>query len=150
MAWEVYTRDRITPGDPHVTITKMGRLALNKAATAKLQKQKVEHVLLLWDKDSAKVGVQPSKKVPGSYFVTYGDNGNGAGFSCVTFLNYIKYDWSETHNFPANWDAAEGMFVFDIPNEHLGFEGKVRRSDRTKSEPELFDGQEKEASEETS
>jgi hypothetical protein len=118
----------------------MGRLALNKSAAAMLEKSAAELVLLLWDADHRKVGIRvtTNKKDQRAYRVAYGAHGNGAGFSCVTFLNHIHYDWSKTRTFPMEWNEAEGTFVFAIPTEHLTGKplaqqvplGQLRRSDR--------------------
>src|ERR1035437_3872733 len=124
----------------------MGRLALNKMATAKLKENNVEFVQLLWDKESSKVGIRPCERVKGSYNVTYGDNGNGAGFSCVTFLNFLTYDWTETRNFPLEWEDDHTMYVFHIPEEHIGKpvpvghmtrNGSLQRKSRIKTQEEL-------------
>ena len=141
MAWEVYTRQVIRTGEPAITITKMGRIALNKLASEILDKDKATHVLVLWDKESFKCGIKiANSKDIGAYNLTPGFNGNGAGFSAVTFLNYVKYDWTTTRSFTAEWDAAEKMLVFSIPKEHFGETGdrkqpigQVRRPDRVKS-----------------
>src|ERR1035441_6053073 len=79
-----------------------------------------------------------------AYRISYGAKGNGGGFSSVTFLNYIHYDWSKTRSFPMDWNESEGTFVFSIPAEHLTGKpeaqqlqqlrlGSLRRSDRAKN-----------------
>ncbi len=52
--------------------------------------------------------------------LAYGTNGNGAAFSCIPFLMYIKYDWRSTRNFGVDWNEESGMYVFTIGGEHLG------------------------------
>ena len=140
MAWEVYTRQVIRTGEPAITITKMGRIAINKLASEILEKDKATHVLVLWDKENFKCGIKiANSKDIGAYTLTPGFNGNGAGFSAVTFLNYIKYDRTTTRSFTAEWDESGKIFVFSIPKEHFGGTGdrrqplgKLKRSDRTK------------------
>jgi hypothetical protein len=127
MAWEVYARQVIRTGEPAITITKMGRIALNKLASEILDTVHATHVLLLWDKDAQKCGIKVSNsKEAGAYTLTAGLNGNGTGFSAVTFLNYIRYDWTETRSFNAEWDKVEKLLVFSIPKEHFGTNGDRR------------------------
>ena len=65
MAFVVFNRKVQNGGSPAVTFTTNGRLAFNKAATAKFEKHDVEYVLLLWDAEGKRIGVQPiPKKLP--------------------------------------------------------------------------------------
>ncbi len=120
MAWEIFTRKVRKSASPSITFNKLGRLSLNKAATATLEKEAVEFVLLLWDAAKRQVGVRPiTKKDQRSYRLAYGKKGNGAGFSAKTFMDHIGYDYSETRSFPTKWDEGESMFIAEIPAEHL-------------------------------
>jgi hypothetical protein len=120
MSFEIFTRKVNRSGTPAVTLTTMGRMALNKAASATFEKNATEYVLLMWDKDARKVAIRPiTKKDPRAYRLSYAGKGNGAGYSCVTFLNHINYDFSKTRNFPVEWNNEEDMFVFGIPKEFL-------------------------------
>ena len=140
MAWELYARQVIRTGEPAVTITKMGRIALNKLASELMEKQQAAHIVILWDREKFRCGIKvANSKDVGAYNLTPGSLGNGAGFSAVTFLNYIKYDWTSTRSFTADWDDAEKILAFSIPKEHFGASGdrkqplgRVKRSDRVK------------------
>jgi hypothetical protein len=132
VALVVYKRQIIRTGEPAVTIGKMGRIGLNMLATGMLESHKATHVVLLFDKETGQCAVKmATSKDEGAYTLTYNDKSNGSGFSAVTFLNFIGYDWRETRAFNAEWDEEEKMFLFTIPMEHLGA-GKLRRSDRLK------------------
>ena len=142
MGFEVFDRKTTRRVEPTVTLTILGRIALNTGAATILQKVAAEYVLLLWDAETKRVAVKVvGKKEPRSYVLHYGKNGNGAGFSALTFLNHIKYDFSESRPFPLQWDEGGNMFVFSIPNEHLtgspknqkGELGKLRRGDRARA-----------------
>src|SRR5690348_15937302 len=99
MAYEIFTRKVIRAGLPTLTITKLGRLSLNKTATVMLEKNAVEYVLVLWDKDDRKIAIRPiTKKDPRAYSVTYGVKGNGAGFSAKTFCDYINLDYTQSRS----------------------------------------------------
>src|SRR5216684_3583840 len=121
MGFEVFTREITRTIEPRVTITSMGRIALNRGASDILAKGKTELVLLLWNKDTKQYAVQPiTKKDSRAYKLrAYGPKGNGLGFSCVTFLNYIKYDWSDTRSFDLEYREHEKLMIFTIPEEHL-------------------------------
>jgi|SRR5208283_1009737 len=120
MAWEIFTRKVQYRGSPAASFTKLGRLAFNKAATAKFERDAVENVLLLWNAEDRLIGVRPIvKKDTRAYKVHYGVKGNGCGFSAATFLNHIGFDVSETRTLPAHWDDQEEMFIIEVPEEYL-------------------------------
>ncbi len=120
MPFEVFSRKTSRVGTPMMTFTTLGRIALNKSSTRTLEKDAVEFVVLLWDRDSRRVAIRPlTKKDPRAYRVAYGKNGNGAGFSAKTFLDYIEYDYSVSRSFAAEWNDKEGQFEAQIPVEHF-------------------------------
>ena len=118
MPYEVYTRTRIRAGSPSVTITTLGRISLNTAATRFLEKKEAKFLMLLWDAEAKrialKVATEPSKT---SYTISYGVKGNGAGFSAKTFLDHIGYDQSKTSSFNADWNEPEEMFEVQLSPE---------------------------------
>ena len=122
MAFEVFSRKVRRLASPQVTLTTLGRVALNKAATAILEKQAVENVILLWDYESKRFAIRPiAKKDPRAYRVHYGKAGNGAGFSAVTFLDHIGYNYKkESRSFSAEWSEEESAFVVNLSDEILG------------------------------
>ncbi|MBZ5665512.1 MAG: hypothetical protein LAO30_12995 [Acidobacteriia bacterium] len=120
MAWEIFTRKVRRSGTPAITFNKLGRISLNKTATATLEKDAVEFVLLLWDADKRQVGVRPiKKKDQRAYRLAYGKKGNGAGFSAKTFMDHIDYDYSESRSTPVRWDDGESMFIAELPTEFI-------------------------------
>jgi hypothetical protein len=122
MAFEVFSRKVRRLASPQITLTTLGRIALNKAATAVLEKQVVENVVLLWDAETKRFAIRPiSKKDPRAYRVHYGKKGNGAGFSAVTFLDHIGYNYKDVStSFPADWNEEEGMFLVSLIDVVLG------------------------------
>lgn len=120
MPFEIFTRKVQYKGEPSVSLTKLGRFAFNKAATEHFEKNAIEFLLLLWDKERRLIGVRPiSKKDTRSYQLRTGKKGNGSGFSASTFLDHIGLDYSETRTFPAQWDEHEAMFIIEVPKEYL-------------------------------
>ena len=151
MAWETYTRQVIRTGEPVVSIGKLGRLAMNLVATNIFRENQVTHVALMWDKEEHKCAVKAvSSKEPGAYKLTFNPKYNGSGLSVVTFLNYIRYDWTETRAFNAEWDEVNKMFVFDIPKEHFGTNGEINQKDQRSKSGSISTAKEKEATEVTS
>jgi hypothetical protein len=135
MPYEIFLRKTRRMGTPSVTFNKMGRIQFNKTATAKLEKEAVEYVLLLWDAELNKVGVRLiSKKDPRAYKLSYGVKGNGAGFSAKTFFDYIGLDYTETRTAPVEIGEGEILLEFQIPSDyfsrqrqqHLALEGGKR------------------------
>ena len=125
MAWEIFTRKVRRSGSPALTLNKLGRISLNKTATAILEKEAVEFVLLLWDAPKRQIGVRPiTKKDPRAYRLAYGKKGNGAGFSAKTFMDYVGYDYKESRSFPVRWDEGESMFIGEIPADYLQLQGQ--------------------------
>ncbi len=142
MSWQDFTRQVLRNEEPSVSITKLGRMAFNKAATLILRDENASHVVLMWDSELHRFGVRvAAPKASGAYKLSYADNGTSAGFSSVTFLNFIKYDWTATRSFVAEWDSKTKLFIVAVPLEHFGASGdrrqplgKIKRSDRLKSE----------------
>jgi hypothetical protein len=125
MAFEIFSRKFQYRGTPSATFTTNGRISFNKAATAQFEKNAVENVLLLWDKERRIVGVRPiTKKDNRAYKVHSGKKGNGCGFSASTFLRYIGFDISATVSMPALWDEQEEMFMLEVPEQYLNKNGK--------------------------
>lgn len=141
MPFEVFTRDFVRSSAPKVTITNYGRFSINNSGSKMLRKNQETLVLLLWDKATHTVGIQPVKKEDHRTYPlkAYGPKGrSGNGFSAVTFLNFINYDWSKTRSFPVEWRGTENMLTFMIPQEHLTGKptaiGATIRRPRTKKE----------------
>jgi hypothetical protein len=134
MPFELYTRSFVKTSAPKVTISGFGRIALNKAAADMLVKGDASFVVLLWDRTTRRVGIQPTAAETSNTYPlkAYGPSGKtGTGFSAVTFLNFINYDWSQTRSFGAEWLAVDKMLVFSIPQEHLaGHKGGAQPSRR--------------------
>lgn len=136
MGWELFTRQVVRTGEPAVTLGKMGRLAFNMNATALFESKGITHVVLLWDKDNCRCAVKiATSKDAGAYKIIYNDKSNGSGFSAVTFFKFIKYDWTETRAFTAEWDEEEKLLIFAIPAKYIGVKTPIQRADRRKAEP---------------
>lgn len=130
MAWEIYEKRVRRSTSPTLTISKLGRVTFNAAATDVLKAQKASNVLLLWDKEARKIGVRvATKKDTRTYTVNYANSVNSAGFAAKTFLRYISYNDKETKAYPCEWDAKDNAFVAEIPKENF-----IHRFPRSKSD----------------
>ena len=127
MGFEIFTRKMTRTTDPMVTLMSTGRIALNKTASARLHDKAIERVVLMWDKDTRRVGIKPfTKRDSRTYKVSFSGKGNSAAMSTTTFLQYINYKMDKTRSYPVSWSDDDDMYIFSIPTEHLG----ARRGDR--------------------
>jgi len=130
MGFEIFNRKVQWSGEPAITLNKLGRVSFNKTASTKLQKEAVENVLLLWDKENRLIGVRPiTKKDNRAYRISWSTRGDGCGFSATTFLKYIGYDASESRSFAAQWDEQEQIFKVEVPEAYLIKDGvQIKRA----------------------
>ncbi|MGO8790141.1 MAG: hypothetical protein ACLQVL_22530 [Terriglobia bacterium] len=120
MAYEVFTRKVPRTGTPFLSFSKIGTFAFNQTASRILQKETIEHVLLLWDATANKLAVKTTsnKKDPRAYRIRYNDKGNGATFSAKTFLDYVGIDYSERKPLPIEITPnSEYIVEVKIPDE---------------------------------
>jgi hypothetical protein len=118
--FEIFERKVMRRGTPTITVTKLGRIAINKTATQVLEKQHVEFVLLMWSTTKHKIAIRPiTKKDARAYNVTYGEKGNGAGFSAKTFCDYIGLDYTSSRSLPAAWNDDYTVLEAEVPAEFL-------------------------------
>jgi len=102
MAYEIFTRKIRRPGAPTLSFSKLGQIRFNQNATAILQKEAVEYVLLLWDSGEQKLALKTTsnKKDQRAYRIYYTEKGNGSEFSAKTFMDYVGIDYSERRSLP--------------------------------------------------
>lgn len=126
MSFEIFSRKVQWKGSPAISLTKMGLFSFNKTASTRFQKEAVENILLLWDKEKRLIGVRPiTKKDNRAYKLYWSKRGDGCSFSALTFLKFIGFDISETRSMPILWDEQEGIFKIEIPEEYFKKEGLV-------------------------
>lgn len=120
MAYEIFTRKVIRTSTPAVSISKTGRIAFNQAATSKLNDKAVEYCLVMWDKTTLTFAVRPiTRKDTRAYKVIYFPKGKSSAVNAKTFFDHIRYDYSETRTFEANWNVDEEMFEVNLPKKHF-------------------------------
>jgi hypothetical protein len=125
-SWQIYTKEaRVVSTNPMLTIgKKLGRCGLNRAAALMLEREGIEHVLLMWDPETLRIGLRSStRKDPRSFAVRYGYKKDkdkiviGAAFSGVTFLRHIGYELLASRSFPITWNADESVFEVKLSEE---------------------------------
>jgi hypothetical protein len=111
---------------PTITISPLGRCALNRAAGEMFSKDAVENVLLLWDESIRKFGIRPAtKKDARSFPIRYShkDDGKtvvGAAFSGVMFLKHVGYDYGKTGTYPITRNSDGSLYEVELPKERFG------------------------------
>ncbi len=113
MAYEIFTRKIARMGTPVLSFSKIGQLTFNQSAARILQKDAVEYVLLMWDPEAKKLAIKTTsnKKDSRAYRIRYNDKGNGASFSCKTFLDYVGIDYYERKRLPIEINAGNEIIV---------------------------------------
>lgn len=124
MPWEIISKEYQSKStNPLLTISPLGRCTLNRAAAAMFEREAVEQVLIMWDRETLKIGIRPiTKKDPRSFSVRYARKDKvviGGAFSGVLFLKQIGYDYSTTKIYPITWNADESIFVVELPQERF-------------------------------
>lgn len=120
--YEVFTRKVPRMGNPIMSFTRAGNIVFNTLAAQQLQKATIDHVLIMWDTEARKIGLKSTsnKKDGRAYRIAYRDEGNGAGFSAKTFLDYIGIDYSERRGMDVDINPNHEMVVeVKIPDEYF-------------------------------
>lgn len=116
--YELYPRNLARASAPVISVTKLGRITMNAAATRVLVQTGVANVLLLWDAAARKFALRPTEKSDSTtYQIRFARDNAGAGFSAKPFLRMIGYDFEKTRALPTTWNEAEGMFEVTLPQE---------------------------------
>lgn len=115
---------------PTITISPLGRCALNRAAAEMFSKDAVEHVLLLWDGEAKRFAVRSvGKNDKRSFPVRYSRKDDktviGGAFSGVMFLKHIKYNYKETGTYPITRSADGALYEVQLPEER--FQGQAEQ-----------------------
>ena len=124
MAYEVYVREFASKSTvPTITISPLGRCSLNRSAAAMFDKEAVENVILLWDRESLKFAIRNiNKKDARSFNIRYTRKDKvvvGAQFSGVMFFKHIGYDYSKTATYPIRWNNDENLFEVELSQERF-------------------------------
>ena len=111
--YEVFTRKTPRLGTPVMSFSKLGQITFNQSAARVLQKETIEHVLLLWASAERMIAmkVTSNKKDPRAYRIRFHPKGNGGNFSAKTFLDHLGIDYSERKSVPIEINADREMFI---------------------------------------
>lgn len=138
MPYTVYERKRQRLKSAGVSLQRLGRIVLNKLAAQPFTEQAAENALLLWDADNRRFAIRPIfKRDPRAYPIRFGKIGSQgnqevATINAKSFLDDIGVDYSETRQYPAQWNEQEGILEVPLPEERFkaGREGVVRLNPR--------------------
>lgn len=131
MPYTIFERKVKRLSNPTISIMKMGRLTLNKAAAAYLAEVGTTHVHLLWDAEARRFAIRPvfKKDDPRAYLVAFGadrpvgPDGKkrgptvGASINCKTFLDHIGVSYKTTRAYPTRWNAQDNLLEIDLPED---------------------------------
>gem|GEM_PF-6158573 len=122
MAWEVFTGARLQSDRISVSISASGRLHMTKKAANLFTAKHIQFVEILFNSETNEVALRGvADRGTGNYDLRLSTTGaSGAGFSCISFLNHIGYDWTESRTFDAQWSTTSNWLTFSIPAGHLG------------------------------
>lgn len=137
MSYEIFGRKSPRMGNPTMSFSKQGQFVFNTMAAQKLQKAAIEHILIMWDTEERKVALKSTtnKKDGRAYRIRYFNQGNGAGFSAKTFLDYIGVDYSQRRPLDIEIDPNHEMAIeARIPDEWFKRKSQPRIVSRNKSE----------------
>jgi|SRR5579862_3538081 len=138
MAWQVFEKVVHRSTSPTITISKLGRIGFNGAASKTLHENGVEYVLLMWDKENRRIGIRRvGKKDSRSYTVHYAKKYAWSGFAAKGFLEHIGLDYSETKTFPGEWDETDSMFVLSLPDASTSEESATKPHSATSTVAKL-------------
>ena len=130
MAWETFERRRWrSPGEPTITLTNTGRIALNAAVVNDFVKDN-RFAILMFDRERQLIGIKFTKSADAtSYPVSVNDRKSGGAITGTAFLKFYNVFPGATKNYKATYDREAKALVIDISHEGAG--GK--RSKRMKT-----------------
>jgi hypothetical protein len=120
MPYEVFERKISRMGTPAMSFSKIGTMAFNQFAARILQKASVEFLLILWDSEERKLAIKTTKdsKDSRAYHLHYNDKGNGASFSCKTFLDFAGINYMERKTIPVELNLGGPILLeVKLPDE---------------------------------
>ena len=109
MPFEEFMKTRPVKDKPIISISKQGIIGLNQACYNKYLKQ-YSYVILLFDKDSNKIGIKPTNEDKiNSYKIRVTRNGSLAQISATAFLKYFNILYEKTRIYTCMWNDEEKL-----------------------------------------
>jgi hypothetical protein len=103
---------------PAISIRASGVIHLNADIVQIFSRQKVTHVVLLWDKEKHRLAIVPDETGDeAAYRVTYGKTGNYAGIAAKAFAKHIG--WCSERSVRILVGMSEGRIEAAVPSEYL-------------------------------
>jgi len=111
-------------GTPGASVVRPGILHLNRAACDRFALRRYPRVVLYWDQEAGRIGIEPTHDVhePGARKI-FALPGRRAGICLVAFLRRFGIGVTESVTCPVGVDEASGYVVVDVRNG----QAKVKR-----------------------
>jgi hypothetical protein len=126
MAYQVYTKTvaRRTASERSICITKAARINVNVLATKDLMSADKKNVLLLFDSDNYKLGIQPCESDDHRAFsLSFSKSDQTCGLNVKQFLTYIGYDYTESKSYYTTWNNQDRLL--EIKLDPSKFQNKI-------------------------
>ena len=101
-------------GEPTMTIYDRGMISFGRGVLEKYLKG-FNFVHLFYEEETKKIGIKPVTEDDGQAFrVKLDRTGKTGNFSCRTFLDHFKIDWSQTRKYKTTWNEKTKMIEVSI------------------------------------
>lgn len=99
---------------PEVTLRRSGMIGINKGAIQRFALSRFRCVVLYYDPDTHRIGIQPVKDEGETGAVTLRIKEGNGSVSAVSFLESYKISYKEAPKYDGIWDEKEQMIVVDL------------------------------------
>lgn len=115
--FETFERKREHCDNPMtISISPYGKFAFNKPASDLLKAKNINSVVLLFDKESKKIGIRAPKNLnEADYKLSNSQHKTYLVFCSQAFLKHISYPLKRTRSFPVTWNDEAQMYVITLP-----------------------------------
>jgi hypothetical protein len=118
----VFNKGNVRIAGPGVSISRYARFSFNRSATNAMKEKDASRVLLLWDKDTKKIGIKPlpkGERDKRAYDVNSVRKDGTSFLHAKAFLEWMGYDYGENRSFELIWNTKEAVFEIAVSAEHI-------------------------------
>ena len=102
---------------PKLSITRSGLIGLNNGSINRFKLKDYDYVVLYYDKEFDKIGVQPTNNKDEEGVCKLRHRNSGADVSARSFFDYYGIDYSETKRYDIDWDEENNMMVASLKEQ---------------------------------
>lgn len=110
MAFEKFT-EKARSFRPKLSVRSNSTIGLNAPAVTKFKLKDVKCVVLFYDRDEKKIGMQPTVNADEEGAHPLNLSKTGAWVSARRFLDYFGLSTTETKRYDAGWDENDKMII---------------------------------------